>query len=109
MVTRSLLAALAAAAALGAPAAAAQRFERDWIVPHARVQHEGARITEIQARVLPLRALIAIVQAQRGGEFAGLEGDLQYAGGRAFYIFRWRHPSGMAERLRVDASNGQIF
>jgi uncharacterized membrane protein YkoI len=110
MLIRSTLLALAAFAALATPAEA-QGWGRghgmdrgDTIMPRGE-RHEQ----QAQARTLSVRELIGIVQQQRGGSLAGVEGGMRDAGGRPFYVFRWRYPSGMVEMLRVDATNGQVF
>lgn len=64
--------------------------------------------TPIQSQqVLPIRALIAAVQSQRGGTFINVLGGLQ-GGDRPYYIFRWRFPNGIEQNLMVDATSGQV-
>lgn len=114
MLIRSFLVALAAIAALSTPAQAqgwGRGLERgDTIMPRGERGDRGyGHEQHTQARTLSVRELIGIVQSQRGGSFAGVDGGMRDAGGRPFYVFLWRYPSGMVEPLRVDATNGQVF
>lgn len=84
--------------------ATAQTLQPMWTMPHGQM---GGPM-QVQARVLPVRQLIAMVQSQRGGSFVDVVGGLEQRGDRAFYIFRWRYPNGVEENLRVDASTGQV-
>lgn len=114
MVMRSLFLAAALAGAALAPGAnapapaAAQTVQPGWIMPRGDGASWNGRPTEIQARVLPLRTLISMVQSQRGGQFVDVVGGLQQHGDRAFYIFRWRYPNGVEENIRVDAATGRV-
>ncbi|MGE3142655.1 MAG: PepSY domain-containing protein, partial [Hyphomonadaceae bacterium] len=71
--------------------------------------NDGGYERPAPARVLPIRALIGMVQSQRGGEFRTVLGGLQNDGGRPYYIFRWRYSNGEEDNLRVDASSGQVY
>lgn len=102
----SFLAALAGSALIFTPHSGAgeraRMIEPSWSLPF------QGRPELIEAQVLPLRQLIAIVQSQRGGSFVDVVGGLEQHGDRAFYVFRWRYPNGVEENLRVDASSGQV-
>lgn len=88
---------------IGEHTAGAQTLQPMWTMP----QNQGGPMN-VQARVLPVRQLIAMVQSQRGGSFVDVVGGLEQRGDRAFYVFRWRYPNGVEENLRVDASTGQV-
>jgi uncharacterized membrane protein YkoI len=92
---------------LGESQAGAQTVQPMWTMPHGQNGQMGGPLL-VQARVLPVRQLIAIVQSQRGGAFVDVVGGLEQRGDRAFYVFRWRYPNGVEENLRVDASTGQV-
>lgn len=85
--------------------AAAQTMQPAWTMPH---RGGEGRAEPVQARVMALRQLIAIVSSQRPGQFVDVVGGLEQRGDRAFYIFRWRYPSGEEVNLRVDATTGQV-
>ena len=107
-----LAAALAAVTFLPGTGAFAQSYHRHWGDGNGPGMERGNYDQPQQAqaaRVLPIRALIGIVQSQRGGEFRNVLGGLQNDGGRPYYIFRWRYPNGEEDNLRVDASSGQVF
>lgn len=88
---------------IGESTAGAQTLQPMWTMPNGQ-----SGPINVQARVLPVRQLIAMVQGQRGGSFVDVVGGLEQRGDRAFYIFRWRYPNGVEENLRVDASTGQV-
>ncbi len=105
-----LLAAVAAMGIVFVPSSqgGAQTIQPAWTMPRGYVQGEGSA-QPVQARVLPLRQLIGMVQAQRPGSFVDVVGGLEQRGDRAFYTFRWRYPNGQEVNLRVDATSGQVI
>lgn len=104
-----LLAAIAALGLVFVPSTqgGAQTVQPAWTMPQGYGQGPGPA-QRIQARVLPIRQLIAMVQSQRPGQFVDVVGGLEQRGERAFYTFRWRYPNGQEVNLRVDASTGQV-
>jgi len=99
---------LIAALAFGAVAvtgAHAQAIEPSWLGPRL----DGAVLDSVQARLLSVRQVIAIVQSQRGGQCVDVRaGPIQGDGGW-FYVLRWRYPNGAEEDIRVDAVSGRVL
>ena len=106
MLKRSLLFALALLAA--APAADARPpFGPQWAMPQGDNRGQQRNAQE-RVRVLPLREVIDMVRAQRGGDLIDVL-SLQDQGPRPYYVLRWRMGDGRVAELRVDAGNGRVI
>jgi uncharacterized membrane protein YkoI len=107
MAFRSLLLGAALATALTgafAPAARAQSLEPEWAAP----RRARALLDVAEARVRPLREIVAMVRAQRGGDLVDVL-RLEQRAEPPFYVLRWRYPNGRIEDLRVNAVTGRVL
>ncbi len=98
-----LAAALAGLACLLSSVASAQDFGPNWISPPAERGFEQ----RVQANILPVREIAAMVRAQRGGDLVDVL-RLDRDGRLPTYVLRWRFPNGVVADLRVNALTGQI-
>jgi uncharacterized membrane protein YkoI len=86
-------------------AAGAQAQARDWLVS----RMDNAAPQTVQARVLTVREVIAIVRSQRGGDCVDVRAGPIQSGDGLVYVLRWRYPNGAEEDLRVDAVSGRVL
>ena len=102
MVVRSLLIALALAAA-GSPAGA--QGMRDF---QTRLTADDARDAVRAGRKKPLEVLLPTIRAQIGGSLIKVE-EAGARGGRPIYVLRWKTDDGRLVFLEVDAETGAIL
>lgn len=100
MFIRAALLAIAVLAASPAQAQSRAMVEPTWLIP---VQNHNQQ--QRQA-VLPLREIVAMVQARFGGRL--LNASLEQRGDRPMYRLQWEMPNGDRRDFTVDATTGQI-
>jgi uncharacterized membrane protein YkoI len=72
---------------------------------HADDDHERVRAAREAGRILPLRELLARVEAEHPGEV--LEVELEDEHGRLVYEIKLLRPGGRVTKLHYDATTGE--